>query len=122
MRDERQKLAFIWATQAFGEAHVNNRNERGLRFLEESLELYQSIGCERELAHKLVDFVFDRPSGNYAQEIGGVGITLLVLCEQLLLSADACEQNELARVIGKPYSDFAKRNTDKVSAGFGDKA
>jgi len=37
--------------------------------LEEAVEAAQAAGCERGMAHMLVDFVFDRPAGTISQEL-----------------------------------------------------
>ena len=69
-----------WLLLCFGEEIANDKIERNHRFLEESLELVQSIGCTKSEAHQLVDYVFDRPVGETYQEIGGVMVTLAALC------------------------------------------
>src|SRR5918994_6133667 len=51
------------------------------RFLEESLELAQSVGVSADEAAQLVSYVYSRPSGHATQEIGGVMTTLAVLCQ-----------------------------------------
>jgi hypothetical protein len=92
--------------------------------LEEALEAYQSatLGLPSEemrtKAHSLVDYVMTRLAGNLAQECGGVGLTLLALCEAAGISADAEEERELARVLSKPLEHFRERNKVKNDAGF----
>ena len=49
-----------WIVEAFGDAVASDAVERN-RFLEESLELVQALGCTRIDAHTLVDYVFERP-------------------------------------------------------------
>jgi len=72
--------------------------ERNWRFLEESLELVQSLGGTAEDAHQMIDYVFARPSGHPPQEIGGVMVTLAALAQanNMLLAVAAFE--ELRRV------------------------
>ena len=70
------------------------------------------------MVHRLVDYVFARPVGNLAQEIGGVGITLLALAQAATIDADAEEQREFERVLAKPLEHFAARNAAKNAAGF----
>jgi hypothetical protein len=70
------------------------------------------------MAHRLVDFIFAKQSGEIHQEVGGVGLTLLALCESARLSAEDEEQRELARVLSKPTEHFRQRNQAKNEAGF----
>lgn len=74
------------------------KKERNHRFLEEALELVQACNCSKEEAHALVDFVFDRPTGELHQEIGGVILTLSVLCSVWRLNWEKCAEIELERV------------------------
>lgn len=67
-----------WMRQCFGEIIPEERNHR---FLEESLELVQSVGVSKEDVLKLVDYVYSRPQGQPTQEVGGVMVTLAGLCE-----------------------------------------
>lgn len=69
-----------WMISCFGEKISHDRIERNFRFLEEALELVQSLECSKEDAHKLVDYVFDRKIGEPTQEVGGVMVTLAALC------------------------------------------
>ena len=70
------------------------------------------------MAHLLVDHVFSRPIGTLEQELGGVGISALVLASAAGLSADDAEAAELERVLSKPIEHFRARNDAKVAAGF----
>jgi hypothetical protein len=69
-----------WLTKCFGTVIASDKVERNHRFLEESLELVQATGCTQSEAHQLVDYVFNRPVGEPAQEVGGVMVTLAALC------------------------------------------
>ena len=118
IRSLRQRRAYEWALAAFGKAQVQNERQRALRFLEEAIELYQACGGSEEQAQKLLSFVFNRPIGTIVQEVGGVGLTLLVLCEALGIDADHEEFRELSRVLQKPLAEFTARNQEKIKAGF----
>lgn len=87
-----------WLVACFGEAIAHNKTERNHRFLEEALELVQSIGCTKNEAHQLVDYVFDRPVGEPFQECGGVMVTLAALCFANNLNMDENAKIELARI------------------------
>lgn len=93
-----QKKVKVWMLACFGETISNDVTERNHRFLEEALELVQALGCTQSEAHQLVDYVFDRPIGEPAQEIGGVMVTLAALCEANSLDMGKDGAAELARV------------------------
>lgn len=117
-RNHRQKEVHDWCAAAFGDEHARCVPHRGIRMLEEALEAAQAAGCNREMVHKLVDYVFDRPSGELSQEIGGLGLTTLALSEAAGISADIEERREFERVKSKPLEHFRNRNQVKNSAGF----
>ena len=87
-----------WMHACFGKEILNDITERNYRFLEESLELVQSLGCTKEDALKLVDYTFSRPKGNPHQEIGGVMVTLAALCSAYGEDLELCSEDELASV------------------------
>ncbi|HKV94926.1 MAG TPA: hypothetical protein VJW20_20440 [Candidatus Angelobacter sp.] len=123
-RDARQESVHKWCAEAFGDAHAGDPATRGLRLLEEAIEAYQSatLGLPvdeiRATAHKLVDHVFNRVTGDLVQEIGGVGVTLLALCSSVGVSADYAELQEYCRVKSKPLAHFRQRQQTKKDAGF----
>lgn len=87
-----------WMQECFGPVVSADKLERNDRFIEEALELVQSLGYSADRAHALVDYVFGRPSGDPDQEVGGVMVTLAALClASNLYLADAGER-ELARI------------------------
>lgn len=92
-----QRRTHKWALGTFGEVALRP-HERARRFLEEALELCQTQGVSREEAHRLVDYVMDRPIGESPQELGGSMITLLLLAEVLGLSAMGEALTEQERV------------------------
>jgi len=107
--DDFQRRVHAWMLECFGEAIARDMTERNHRFLEESLELVQSLGCTRSEAMQLVEYVYDRPSGVAAQEIGGVAVTLAALCHAAGLSMNWCAEDELARVWTKIEQIRAKQ-------------
>jgi NTP pyrophosphatase (non-canonical NTP hydrolase) len=119
-RAYRQSKAGEWVTNAFGDndADVDYIGQRGLRVVEEALELGQAVKVPREMVHKLVDAVYDKPVGELAQEMGGVSITLLALAHFAEFDIDEIEVQELMRVLDKPLSHFRARNKAKCDAGF----
>lgn len=117
-RDQRQVETHNWCVAAFGHDQASSVPQRCVRLLEEAVEAYQAGGCTEEMAHRLVSFVFSRPSGDLSQELGGVGLTALALAAAIGCSADRAEAQELARVLAKPLAHFKARNEAKNEAGF----
>ncbi len=116
-RDYRQRSAATWAAISFGASNATSASQRALKFLEEAVELYQAAGGDLATGHRLLDFVFGRPVGEIEQELGGAGLTLLLLANAAGLSADDAERLELDRVLSKSASDFAKKDREKLDAG-----
>lgn len=98
-----------WLLACFGEEIASDKVERNHRFLEEALELVQSIGCTAEEAHQLVDYVFGREVGETNQEIGGVMVTLAALCLANGESMSEAGEKELARIWTKVEAIRAKQ-------------
>ena len=88
-----------WMLTCFGGLISSDKIERNFRFFEESTEAVQSSGMTREQCHALVDYTFDRPIGEFKQEIGGVMVTLAAMCNAHGLDALKEGQTELARII-----------------------
>lgn len=112
------KIAVDWAIRCFGRDHVFDAKVRSLRLAEEAVELTQAYGVSRDMLHKLVDTVYDRPkSDDTLQELGGVALTLEVLCGIHMIDSDFVLEKELRRVLSKPTEHFTKRNEDKLQIG-----
>jgi NTP pyrophosphatase (non-canonical NTP hydrolase) len=117
-RNARQAQVAEWCAAAFGAEHQASVPQRGLRMLEEAIEAFQATSGDRAVAHKLIDYIFDKEPGELRQELGGLGITVLALAAAAGLSADDAEAAELARVLSKPLAWFHARNEVKNKAGF----
>lgn len=88
-----------WMDACFGEPIKSDLLERADRFIEEALELAQTMpGFTTDRAHALVEYVFSRPVGERHQEVGGVKVTLAALCNPVGIDVDAAAEDELARV------------------------
>jgi len=96
--DTYQARVRLWMLKCFGQDISDDRFERNCRFLEESLELVQSVGMTRAEAMELVDYVYGRPLGEPGQEVGGVMVTLAALCAAHCLSMSDEGETELRRV------------------------
>jgi NTP pyrophosphatase (non-canonical NTP hydrolase) len=117
-RDRRQAETHAWCVAAFGDHDARSIPQRGLRLVEEAIEVAQACGCDPALLHRLIDHVYAKPVGELGQELGGLGVTLLGLAGAAGISADEAERQEVARVRAKPLSHFAARNAAKRAAGF----
>lgn len=117
-RRRRQFHVSQWCAAAFGKERSSSVKHRAVRLLEEVVEACQCADVEPAMMHKLIDYVYSRPVGTMAQELGGIGITVLALAAAAGLDADEQELIELRRVLAKPLSHFRKRNEAKNAAGF----
>jgi hypothetical protein len=109
-----------WMTVCFGATIAQDKRERRFRFLEESLELCQSgrdCCITREEAHRLVNYVFDRPVGQTYQEVGGVMVTLAALCNAEHLNMADEGQRELMRCYENIDNIRAKQAAKKDKGG-----
>lgn len=104
-----QRRVHAWMLACFGAEIAADGMERNHRFLEESLELVQSLGCSASEAHQLVDYVFARPKGEPLQEMGGVLVTLAALANAAMLDTNEAAETELARVWTKIEKIRAKQ-------------
>ncbi len=99
-----------WMDACFGDQIKADQLERGDRFIEEALELAQTMpGFGADRAHALVDYVFSRPVGDRFQEVGGVMVTLAALCNAAELDLRGAAALELARVWTKVEAIRAKQ-------------
>lgn len=116
-RNERQRAVKDWASRTFGAAVALDGRERAQRFVEEAIELAQACDLHEEDVREILARVYSRPVGEMTQEVGGVGVTLLALCEAAGVSADDAESAELARVLSIPAEHFRAKQAAKARAG-----
>jgi len=121
-RDARQRVVVEWGAAAFGLDQITSVEQRGLRLIEKAIEAAQAAGCDSAMLHKMVDYVFARPSGDLYQELGGVSVCLLAMANAAGFSADDAEKLEIARILAKPVATFTERNKAKNDAGFKSRA
>jgi hypothetical protein len=99
-----------WMIACFGAEISSDMLERADRFTEEALELVQTMpGFTADRAHALVDYVFGRPVGQQAQEVGGVMVTLAALCLASGMDMHEAGETELARIWTKVEQIRAKQ-------------
>jgi len=115
-RDDRQAAVYDWVVSTFGLPNATV-TERVYRLFEEVVELAQAEGVPTERLFGIVAHVYGKPPGDPAQEVGGVGTTLLAYAASKGLSADELEEAELRRVLSKDPEYFRRRHNLKASAG-----
>ncbi|MEQ1403869.1 hypothetical protein ABK249_02890 [Neorhizobium sp. Rsf11] len=111
-----QKRVQKWMHACFGEEISADRLERGDRFLEEVIELLQSVGYPRERISALEDYVYSRPVGHPPQEVGGVMVTFAAFCEPHGLDMTNAGEDELFRCWRKIEAIRAKQASKPVGS------
>lgn len=104
-----QDMVAAWVEKCFGEPPLpSNIGERRKRFLEEALELVQSVGMTKEEAIQLVDYVFSRPvEDDPRKEFGGTVTTVMALAQSA--------GYDLATAVNDEF-DRMTANIDKIRA------
>lgn len=115
-RDTRQTQVRQWVERCWGPEAVSV-NERVERFFEEAAELAQAEGIDPRRLQEIIGHVYQKDAGEPAQEVGGIGTTLLAYCAAKGISADDCERRELTRILAKPVDHFRQRHAAKVKSG-----
>lgn len=87
-----------WVRSTFTAEEANDVPERSLRMVEEAVELTQACGVDAATVHRLVDYVFSRPTGLPSQEIAGCMVTLYAVATPLGVDADVAFEKELERI------------------------
>lgn len=93
-----QRRAGTWAQDCFGVTVARDPVIRNHRFMEEAVELVQSLGCTRNEVLNIVDYVYGRDVGDPKQEVGGVAITLATLCAAHGMNVIRLAELEMQRI------------------------
>lgn len=109
------RLAHEWAERCFGALEANDPTQRGLRHVEEAIELAQACRVPRDQVLALVEHVYSRPPGDIAQEIGGSALTLAVLAVALGYDLESRCGAELERMARSADAPSARRNSSRES-------
>lgn len=94
-----QKRVGAWLEDCFGHRIAHDKIERIDRFMEEAIELAQSLGYSANRAHALVKYVFSRDIGEPNQELGGTIVTLASLSYAHGLNMAEAGETELRRIM-----------------------
>lgn len=114
LSDDVQVQVKDWITGMLGEITFKSHRERALRFIEEAIELAQACGLERQDVAYTIEYVYDKPPGNVAQEIGGVHSTVLCLSQAFGLSFAGEGSKELKRCIANTDAIREKHSRKKL--------
>jgi hypothetical protein len=93
-----QHHVHVWSVETVGFAAATDLKERAARFLEEALELAQAAGLTEANVEILAGYVFNRPTGELPQEIGGTYLTLASLAQAAGVDMEDRGWAELTRV------------------------
>lgn len=115
-RDRRQSIVLAWATRMFGQC-TTQLTERALRVVEEAIEVGQAAGLTKEQVQRLIDRVYSRPAGDVREELGGLLVTCLAICEVMRISGDDLERDEMERVLSLPEEKVREKHAQKVAEG-----
>lgn len=105
-----------WAKTTFGTDALNPK-ERAFRLLEESIELCQAFGIHKDMAHRLVTAVYEKPLGDPIQEIGGIAVCLAALCARLGISRRFAFTIEFNRCLEKAVDTIRPKYRKKIADG-----
>ena len=105
-----------WAHKTFGDIALDPK-ERGMRFLEEAVELSHALGIEAATATAIVDRVYSRPAGGVPREVGQSMATLELLAKAIKIDANREADEEFFRVQRIPADEWAKRHAAKIALG-----
>lgn len=106
-----QERVAEWSLHCFGSVIPRDRLERGDRMLEEIFELLQSGEYPVERVAMLRDYVWSRPVGEPAQEMGGAYVTLALYAWAHGLDMRVAAETELARIWLKAEAIREKQKT-----------
>lgn len=109
-----QQVAYNWAVRCFGLSHVQSPTVRVERCVEEMVEAAQSISVPKEVVLKIVEMVYSKKPGDFLQEMGGVSMTLAVLCESQGWNIEDLLVMEINKVHTNPPEYYRNRNKMKV--------
>jgi hypothetical protein len=109
-----------WVREAFGPvlAAPEAPRERGLRFVEEAIELAQALGVTAQEVAALTQRVYEKPADSVAKEVPQVFICLLAVVGAYGQDLVALVNNEWARIQNLGPAHFTERMRRKIELGF----
>lgn len=115
-RAKRQTWCWKWVEEVLT-GRVFNRRIQAFRTLEECMELVQTQGLSLEDVIRQAHWTYSRPVGEVKEEVGGLLLSLYTLCENLGISADGCEADEINRVKSLSPDKVRAKEAAKQAAG-----
>lgn len=112
LKGDYQKRASDWASACFGADAAKDEFHRRNRFIEEAIELHQAAGGTADEIIQLVTHVYNKPTGDPHQEVGGTMVTLATLCNALGVDLLHAGEDELARV----WEEFPRIRAKQAAA------
>jgi len=106
----------MWLQKCFSSRICTARRERVFRFLEEALELAQSLDLTADEAMLVVNYVYGRPVGEPSQEVGGVNVTLAALCWNEDIDMEQAAFTEIERIEAPEIINKIRAKQDTKSA------
>lgn len=115
-----QDRVHAWVRDFFPE-HGVNVSERARRFIEEAVELVQSVGLPDEDIMRNVSRVLQRPAGQPHQEVGGTRVSLAALCAAVGLDERLEGERELERISAPDMRERMRaKQAEKRAEGVGE--
>jgi len=105
-----------WAVATFGPIAAQ-LNERGMRFVEEAVEVAQAAGVNKAQALAIINRVYDRPAGDVRKEIPQAGLTLLCLSQAASVDLEDAVAAEFERIQSIPAVHWKRRHEEKAQQG-----
>lgn len=87
-----------WMSEVWGAEIADDKQERLRRFFEEAVEVCQAGEMPREMAHKIVDIVYDKPKGDIYTELGQCLFVLFTVSDayRIVLAESLIECDRIA--------------------------
>lgn len=115
-RNQRQRLVLRWATRVFGTI-TTRIEERAMRVVEEAIEVAQAAGISQNTVEKILYRIYGKEPGRIEEEMGGLLVTTLAMCEVLGAEADELERNEIERILALPEGRVQEKHETKRALG-----
>ena len=111
-----QNCISSWARTNFG-LIASLEDERVSRFLEESLELCQSLNFPKEKILEFVEIVYNKPVGNFETELADVQLNLYALADNKTVSLSELSQDRFLGCLAQDRDYLRQRQERKYETG-----
>ena len=112
-----QGRVFDWVRATFGSRRAWSKRERVLRVFEETCELAQSVGLERDVVLHQLHSVYDRDVGDPEMELAQVGVALLAAASSVAIDLEYVVIQEMDRVESIDQDEWDRRIGRKEREG-----